>query len=180
MFERLAPALIACIACAAPALSQVSTFTAGGGGPVVLAQKAVRPASRAFVGPTYVNAHQDRAPGVAEALAPSIASRLSKPMAYGAPTALYDLYVPMNIGPTNIAYDPWTQVEGFGPLETIESTRVDFLERYGFLGSVRRHTNSAAEALREVEEAPAPEPRGVIRVRPASSDDTQELVNAER
>ncbi len=179
MFGRLAPVLIACVACAVPALAQVSTFTAGGGGPVVLAQTAVQPASRAFVGPTYVNVHQDRAPGVAEALAPSQASRRSKPMAYGAPTALYDLYVPMNIGPTNNAYDPWTPVEGYGALETIEATRIDFLERYGLLGGVRRHTNSAAEVIGEADGTPPPEPRGVIRVRPAS-DERQELVNAAR
>jgi hypothetical protein len=175
---RFAPLVIACVVCATPALAQVSTFTAGGGGPVLLAKTAVRPASRAFVGPTYVNVHQDRAPGVAEALAPVSASRLSKPMAYGASPLLADLYVPMNIGPTSIAFDPWTTVEGYGDLETIEAARVDFLERYGLLGGVRTHGNSAAEVMGEIAE-PVGEPRGVIRVRP-ERDDSQELVNAGR
>lgn len=175
---RFAPMLIACAACAAPTLAQVSTFTAGGGGPVVLAPTAVRPASRVFVGPTYVNVHQDRAPGVAEALAPSNASRLSRPVAYGASPLLADLYVPMNIGPTSIAFDPWTPVEGYGDLETIEAARIDFLERYGLLGRVRTHANSAANVMGEIAE-PLPEAHGVIRVRPERGI-REDLASADR
>jgi hypothetical protein len=84
----------------------------------------------------------------------------------------------MNIGPTSIAFDPWTPVEGYGDLETIEAARIDFLERYGLLGGVRTHANSAANVMGEIAE-PLPEAHGVIRVRPERGI-REDLASADR
>ena len=146
------------------ASAQVSTFTNGGGGSVALAPKSERPASRAYLGRTHVNAHQDVAPGLADGLAPASSSRRSRPMEYGAAPMLHDLMIPTNIGPTVVYIDPWTPIEGRGNLATLEAARLDFLERYGLIGSVRTHANHAAaliEHLPNVEdrENARPEPR---------------------
>src|SRR5690606_10282404 len=110
------------------------------------------------------------APGVADSLAPPAASVRSKPLAYGASPDLAGLLVRTSVGPTVVAFDPWRPIDGRGHRRDLEAARADFLERYGFVGGVRTHTNAAAEALRERDAAPA-EPRGVLRVRPAPTKD---------
>jgi hypothetical protein len=158
------------------ASAQVSTFTNAGGGPVLIAPKSERPASRAYLGRTHVNAHQDIAPGVADALAPASSSRRSRPMEYGASPTLADLTIPTNIGPTVVYIDPWTMIDGRGNLKTLEAARVDFLERYGLVGSVRTHSNDAALIL---ERLPATE--GPERARPAPADGpAREIVRADQ
>lgn len=156
-FPALA-ALLAALPCAdAPA--QVSTFTRDGGGVVTLAPTYERPASRLYVGRTHVNAHDDAHPGLARALAPDDRSPAARPLDYGASPTLANVAVAVNVGPTAIAFSPWRQVRGGGQLKHVEAARVDFLERYGFLGGVREHRNLAApllEALRTPPTPPAP------------------------
>lgn len=166
---------------AGPAVAQVSTFTAGGGGSVALAPVAERPASRPYFAPVYVNVHQDASPGVADLLAPPASSDRAEPMRYGAAPALEDLRIAVNVGPTSVAFSPWTPIVGNGDLEQLEAARVDFLERYGLLGGVRTHRNVAAGVIADTRAQTDPEPRGVIRVRPAKpAAEPDKFVDAQR
>ncbi len=148
MWKRAIALGVALCGVCACASAQVSTFTnGGGGGPVLIAPKSERPASRVYLGRTHVNAHQDVAPGLAAGLAPATSSRRSRPMEYGASPTLEDLMIPTNIGPTVVYIDPWRRIEGRGNLETLEAARNDFLERHGLIGSVRTHANHAAALI---------------------------------
>ena len=66
--------------------------------------------------------------------------------------------------------DPWTPVEGRGHLLGFEAGRIAWLESVGLTSGVRTHVNESADALNNAQ----PQPRGVIRVRPASPAPTTE------
>lgn len=164
MWKRAIALGVALGGISASASAQVSTFTNAGGGPVLMAPKDERPASRVYLGRAHVNAHQDVAPGLADGLAPVTSSRRSRPLEYGASPTLKDLMIPTSIGPTAVYIDAWTPIEGRGHREALEAARLDFLHRYGLIGSVRTHANHAAaliEHLPDIEEREdaRPEPR---------------------